>query len=122
MDEQTVGERLAMLSGRIAVSEGEKLKEQYRQGAVDLDWVGHYRRYVSHMQQAISKRIETVTQIQQRLLEARQKLAEAAQQTKILEKLKDKRQSRYETELGKQQQREEDELGVKMFAGRESWA
>ena len=51
--------------------EGDLLKEQYLQGNVDLDWVSHYRGFVTSVQNAINKRIGNVTKIQGNLNLAR---------------------------------------------------
>lgn len=95
--------------------EGEYLKQQHRQGRVDLEWVAQYYRFVSHTQNAIAQRVTNVMQIQKKLTVARQELAQAAQKTKILEKLKEKQQKRYEKHLQKIQQRELDEVGANIF-------
>ena len=108
-------QRQALQMATAVRQEGENLKHQYAQGRVDLDWAGHYRRYVSHMQMAINQRIEAVTQIQQRLQLARQELAEAAKNTKVLDKLKEKRRQRYDHELGREETRELDEVAAQGY-------
>lgn len=95
--------------------EGDLLKEQYMQDNIDLDWVSHYRRYVSSVQHAINQRIDNVTKIQGSLNHARAELAEAAKQKKILEKLKEKKQKRYHAELRRQESRAEDEMATQVY-------
>lgn len=90
--------------------QGEQLKQQYRRGTVDLEWVAHYRRYVCHMQNAIQQRIGLVTQVQQKLHGARQEVVQAARQTKILETLRDKQKRRYERQVQKTEARQVDEI------------
>ena len=94
---------------------GKLLKERQGRGTVDLAWVAHYRSYVTHMQRAIAQRISRVARIQQDLGIARQELAEAAKQTKILEKLKEKRRTRYEHDIRRAEAAELDDIGAKMF-------
>jgi flagellar protein FliJ len=108
-------QRQALEMAAAVRAEGDRLREQHARGAIDLEWASHYRRYVTYMQQAINKRIEAVAQIQQRLARARQELAEAAKQTKILEKLRDRRKNRYDLELRRQDQREQDEIATRNF-------
>ena len=108
-------QRQALELAEAIKAEGETLKRQYIQGNVDLNWVSHYRRYVTSVQRAIAERIQTVTTIQKKLHQARRELAEAAKQTKILEKLKEKQQKQYEREWQRKENRELDEIGTKVF-------
>lgn len=96
-------------------SEGDRLKQQYLEGKVDLHWVAHYRRYVTSVQRAIAEKIQEATSIQGKLHQARGELAEAAKQTKILEKLKEKQQKQYERKLQRKENREMDEMGANVF-------
>ena len=95
--------------------QGRLLKKQRAEGSVDLEWFASYRSYVMHMQRAINERIEKVTQIQKQLVGARRELAEAAKQTRILDKLKEKRKTRYDRELAKSEIRDQDEISTNMF-------
>jgi flagellar protein FliJ len=92
--------------------EGRKLREQLERGKVDLEWTGHYFRYVQSMHQAINQRIAAVAQIQKKLTGARQDLAEAAKKTKILGKLKEHQKRRYDLALRRMETREMDEIGT----------
>ena len=96
-------------------SPAKNLKQQQLNGFVDLNWVSHYYRFITHTQQAIAQRIDNVIQIQKKLITAREELAQAARQTKILEKLKEKQKIRYEQRLKKLQVREQDEIGANIF-------
>ena len=96
-------------------TQGEKLKEQYASGCVDLDWVSHYYRFVSHTRMAINQRILNVTEIQKKLTVARRELAEAAKQTKILDKLKEKQRKRYDRKLKLLENAQTDEIGANTF-------
>ena len=108
-------QRQALELAEAIKAEGDTLKQQYIQGNVDLNWVSHYRRYVTSVQCAIAERIQTATNIQEKLHQARRDLAEAAKQTKILEKLKERQQKQYEREWQRKENRELDEIGTKVF-------
>ena len=108
-------QRQALELAEAIKAEGDTLKQQYIQGNVDLNWVSHYRRYVTSVQRAIAERIQTATNIQEKLHQARRDLAEAAKQTKILEKLKERQQKQYEREWQRNENRELDEIGTKVF-------
>ena len=108
-------QRQALELAEAIKAEGETLKQQYVQGNVDLNWVSHYRRYVTSVQRAIAERIQAATNIQEKLHHARRDLAEAAKQTKILEKLKERQQKQYEREWQRKENRELDEIGTKVF-------
>ena len=102
------------MDGRLQ-EEGELLKQQHLQGVIDLDWVGHYRRYVTHVQEAINQRISNVIKVQGKLSQARSELAEASKQKKILEKLKEKKQQRYQKQLQRQDVRDSDEIAAQLY-------
>ena len=108
-------QRQALELAEAIKAEGDTLKQQYIQGNVDLNWVSHYRRYVTSVQRAIAERIQTATNIQEKLHQARRDLAEAAKQTKILEKLKERQQNQYEREWRRKENLELDEIGTKVF-------
>ncbi len=98
--------------------EGEKLKRQYQEGKVDLNWVGHYRLYVTHLQNAINERIKNVAQIQVKLNAARQELVEAAKQTKVLEKLREKQKQRYDKQIRRREGQQQDEISASGYLRR----
>ena len=95
--------------------QGEILKGQRAAGKIDVAWFGNYRSYVTHMQQAIQQRVQTVQEIQKKLMVARHALAEATKETKVLEKLKQRRRERYDHELQLAEAREQDEISTNMF-------
>ena len=95
--------------------EGAALKEQHGLGQIDLEWVAHYRSYVTAMQQAINRRIHRVVVTQERLVAARQELAETARRAKALEKLKERRRERYDHERGRAESRMQDEISTNTF-------
>ena len=124
---QAVGELLAQIheyqrqSLEMAAAirkEGEKLKRQYQEGKVDLDWVGYYRLYVTHLHNAISERIKKVAQVQVKLSAARQELVEAAKQTKILEKLREKQKKRYDKQIRRREGQQQDEISTNSYLRR----
>ncbi|MBN1436468.1 MAG: flagellar export protein FliJ [Sedimentisphaerales bacterium] len=95
--------------------QGEILKKQRASGQIDVSWFGNYRSYVTHIQQAIQQRVQNVKEIQKQLMIARHELAEAAKETKVLEKLKQKRRERYDYELQLAEAREQDEISKNIF-------
>lgn len=95
--------------------EGDLLKEQHLQGTIDLDWVGHYRSYVTHVQEAINQRIANVMKVQGKLSHARNELAQASKEKKILEKLKEKKQQRFQKQLQRQDVRATDEIAAQLY-------
>jgi flagellar FliJ protein len=95
--------------------EGEKLKDQYARGKVDLEWIRYYRMFVTQTQQTIAKRMQEILAIQKKLAVARGELAEAAKQTKILEKLKEKKKNSYDAEVLRQENSMMDEIGMNTY-------
>jgi len=95
--------------------EGQLLREQYAGGRVDLEWIRFYRMYVMHTQQAMARRTTEIFKIQANLTTARQELAEAAKQTKILEKLKEKKKNSYDRQLQREENRAQDEIGMNTY-------
>ena len=95
--------------------EGEILKQRHARGDVDPSYIGHYQSYVSQMRRAIATRIDKVTEIQKGLHAARRELAEARKQTRILEKLKERRYTRYQRALNKAEALQTDEISTQMF-------
>ena len=98
--------------------EGENLKRQYQQGKVDLDWVGHYRLYVTHLHAAINQRIKKVAELQVKLKVVREELVAAAKQTRILEKLREKQKNRHEKQLRRMEADQQDEISTSAFLRR----
>ena len=96
-------------------AEGQKYKEQLESGKVDLEWTGHYFRYVNQVQRAIALRVEKVAQVQQQLAAARAELVQAARRTKILDKLRDKQWERYRHELNRLENQETDEVATREY-------
>jgi flagellar FliJ protein len=94
---------------------GAELKERNGEGQIDLRWLGHYQSYVSHVRSCIAEIIESVAELQQKVAEARAELAEAAKQTRIIEKLKERRKQRYDDDLTRAEMREQDEVATKNF-------
>ncbi|KPK76569.1 MAG: hypothetical protein AMJ79_06310 [Phycisphaerae bacterium SM23_30] len=99
--------------------EGAELKRQYQKGKVDLDWVGHYRLYVTHLHNVIQQRIKRVAEIQVILKAARQELVEASRQTKILEKLRERRKKCYDRQLRRNEAQQQDEISIGAYLRRD---
>ena len=115
MSEIQEQQRQALEMAAAIQKEGQKLKQQYQERVVNLDWVGHYRIYVMHLQQAINERIKKVSEIQEKLKLARQELVQAAQQTRILEKLKERRQERYDRLYQRRETEHQDEISTSAY-------
>ena len=95
--------------------QGEELKNMFQQGNVDTSWIAYYQGYVTDMRQEIARKIQSVTETQKELINARYELAKAAQETKTLEKLKEKQYKKYKEELEKLEKKELDEIANQMF-------
>jgi len=117
---RAVGDLLAEINAlqRQALEMADAIRRQDRalrqnvRGTVDINWIAYYQGYVTHLRQSISQKIDEVAQIQKKLVQARHELTEAARQTKILEKLKEKRKQRYEKELRRREIGELDEIAA----------
>ncbi len=95
--------------------QGQILTQRVAQGNVDLPWIAAYRTFVVQTRKAINAHVQQVAQIQQNLTQARAELAHAAQQTKILEKLKEKRRQRYHHQLKRLEANQQDEVAAHIF-------
>jgi len=113
-------QRQALAMAQMVKEQGQILKHNFSQGKVDVNWISYYQCYVSNMQRNIAEKINNVAQVQKKLIKARAELAEAAKQTKIIEKLKEKRKQRYDKQLQRRETLEQDELANNMFYRRES--
>ena len=113
-------QRQALVMAEVVKEQGQILKDHFSQGNVDVNWISYYQGYVSNMQRSIAEKINTVGQVQKKLAQARSELAEAAKQTKIIEKLKEKRKTRYDKQLQRQETFEQDELATNMFYRQDS--
>ena len=105
----------ALAFQKILLQEGQKVRQLYVQEHVDVDWISHYRRYVMSVHQAIKHRIDNVARIQQRLAQARQELSQAAKQTKILEKLREKKKKRFDWERKRAENYQQDEITANLL-------
>ena len=108
-------QRAAVEMDAAIAAAGRDLKQRHVSGKIDLGWVGNYQAHVGHLRRSIAQRVEMVTQLQQRLAGARRELSEAAKQTKILEKLREKRKQRYDDELSRAEGNELDDVATRSF-------
>ena len=92
--------------------EGRILKQRHSEGVVDLQWVAHYRRYVTSVQRAISQRVDAVRATQGSLQGARAELVNAKRETRKLELLKEQRREAYLKELARRERITEDEIAA----------
>jgi len=102
------------LSGSLR-QEGQKIKQQYLDNNVDLEEVASYQKYVTQVQRAIQQRIANVSEIQKKLNIAREEFLEKVKETKILEKLKEKKQSEYQAQISRLERITEDDIAMKVF-------
>lgn len=110
-------QRVAVEFDAAVAAAGRELKQRHARGHIDLAWLSNYQSYVGHIRKNVAEKIEIVSQLQQKLVEARRELAEAAKQTKILEKLREKRKERYDDELNRLEVSEQDDIATKSFLG-----
>jgi flagellar FliJ protein len=113
-------QRQALAMAQVVKEQGQILKDHFSRGNVDVNWISYYQGYVSNMQRKIAEKINNVAHVQKKLIKARVELAEAAKQTKIIEKLKEKRKQRYDKQLQRQEIFGQDELANNMFYRRGS--
>ena len=95
--------------------QGHILKQHFASGQIDVKQIGYYQGFVSGVQRQIAQKIATVGKIQNKLVGARAELAQSARQTKILEKLKQKKKQRFDYQLRRQESNEMDELANNAF-------
>lgn len=100
---------------RALQQEGQILRQRHESGSVNLEWVGHYHRYVTSAHQAIHQRIARVGEIQKDLHHARTRLIAAARETKKLEMLKQKRKEQYDIQLRRREQIIQDEIATQAW-------
>lgn len=92
-----------------------QLKKQFATGNVDLEWVSRYHGFALAVERGIQYRLAKIGQIQKQLKDARVELAKASQQKKIVEKLRQKQQSQYDSQLRRAEARQEDEIGTRLY-------
>lgn len=105
----------ALALAELIRQQGGIMKQQFITGSVDVNWIASYQGYVSSTQRQIAGKIENVNQIQKKLISARGELAKAAQQTKIMEKLRQKKKDRFDYQLRRQENEQADELANNAF-------
>ncbi len=95
--------------------QGLMLKEDMIKGDIDRRQIAYYQGYVTAMRKRIAERIERVREIQKDLIVAREEYTRAARRTKVMEKLKERRKERYDSELKRIEIRQNDEMGQNLF-------
>jgi flagellar FliJ protein len=113
--EKSEYERQAIEMSNALRLEGKKLKQHYLDNHVDLDEISSYQKYVIQIQQGVQQRMFNVTEVQKKLSIARQEFTIIAKETKILEKLKEKKLLRYKLDLRRLELIEEDDVATKVF-------
>ncbi len=115
MTEIAQQQRLALEMSNTVAQQGDVLKDKFARGDIDLGWISYYQRFVSNMRGSIAQKIDNVGKIQQKLTAARVELAEAARQRRIIEKLKEKQQDRYNAEARCLETRQMNEMAENIF-------
>jgi flagellar FliJ protein len=110
--QQLHGELRALdLSARDAT---EDLRKNQLLGRLDMVFIAAHRRFVTAMQQKAMVLVKEMAALQQQVDVARAALGEAAKQRKIMEKLKEKQQQRWQSEISRKEAEELDEIGMQL--------
>lgn len=91
-----------------------ELRDKHLIGRIDLNYLAAHRRFVGSVQRKAMGLIQRLALAQRRVDEARGALAEAAKQRKIIEKLREKQESRWRSELSRKETAETDEVAMQM--------
>jgi flagellar protein FliJ len=92
----------------------DDLRTNHLTGRIDLNYLAAHRRFVASVQRKATGLIQRLALAQRRVDEARAALAEAARQRKIIEKLREKQESRWRAELNRKELAEADEVAMQM--------
>lgn len=84
--------------------------------SIQIDRLIGDRRYLNHLHQVRFSELQAIAKAQELLDKAKLKLAEAKKQTDIMEKVKDKARTRFDTEEQKKERLELDDLATSKFA------
>lgn len=110
----TLEERRARLLGQISEQTGSM--RQMLRGDIDMDEARWGRHWLVRLRRGVLETDAEIASQRAVLAQERSRLAEAAKQTKILQKLKERRHERYLAELRRREQAETDEINVMRFA------
>jgi flagellar FliJ protein len=95
-------------------SVSDDLRDNRLTGTLDMAFLAAHRRYVLAMQRKAMGVVQQMAQLQAKVDEAQKALQAAAVQRKIMEKLKEKQQSRWKEELDRKELAQQDEIAMQM--------
>lgn len=84
-------------------------------GLLDASGLQRGRAWINHLRRAMTLRAAERAQLQQKLVELQGNLREARKQTRVLEKLRERRLDAYETKTAHQEQAAADELAQQLL-------
>src|SRR5688500_2457517 len=90
------------------------LRANHLTGRIDLNYLAAHRRFVASVQRKATGLIQRLALARRRVDEARSALAEVAKQRKIIEKLREKQESRWRSDLARKELAETDEVAMQM--------
>lgn len=93
----------------------DDMREHRLRGRLDMAYVAAHRRYVNAVQQRIVGQIGRIGEIRQRLEMERMALMKASQQTRVIERLRERKQEDYARQLRGVEEAENNEIGLNAF-------
>jgi flagellar FliJ protein len=92
------------------------VRDNHLTGRLDVNFITAHRRYLLGVQRKAMTLVTEIATAQREAETARQHLAEAAKQKKILEKLREKQQQRWNEDLARKEAAQLDEVGIQIHA------
>lgn len=95
---------------RTIVEQNKVLATEKLVGRLDLTFIGHEKRYVGTLHVFMAQNLQRLAQVEQGMHAVRQQLLAAVKQRRMLEKLREKQETRWRDRQNQHQQRMLDEL------------
>ena len=92
----------------------DTMRQDHLTGSIDPLLLAAHRRYLGAAQRTAVEIAQQMAAIQRQLDAARQALADAARERKVLEKLKENKQTEWDAELKRKQAAEQDEIAMQI--------
>ncbi|MCL2647877.1 MAG: flagellar export protein FliJ [Phycisphaerales bacterium] len=83
-------------------------------GPLDMQYIAHEKRFVGNLNMHIALTMRQLVLVEQKLAAARSELLAAAKAKKVIEKLREKQQTRWQTELNRKEAAAMDEMGTQI--------
>ena len=93
----------------------DDMRDNRLRGRLNMTFVAAHRRYVSAIQQRITGQMGRISEIRQRLEMERMALMKASQQTRVLERLRERTHEEYAKRLRRVEETEANEIGLNSF-------